>query len=145
MNRNDACLCGSGKKYKKCCMGQMRDIFGYIFMNMENIPSLEYMLMEQDGKFFIKLAFPSDDRTQMEKRVERINATNSSEAISEYSKPERSIWALGNHLMEWYGLERETILEAIKDIGIEQDLKTIVEYEYKNYLGEISKFKVKKY
>jgi len=49
INRNDPCPCGSGKKYKKCCMLEARHLAGVRAANREGVQKAVTWMTEQHG------------------------------------------------------------------------------------------------
>ncbi len=51
LRRNDSCLCGSGKKYKKCCLKEGIVYKTFISSNKNKFDELEYFSLVQDYDF----------------------------------------------------------------------------------------------
>jgi len=49
VNRNDPCPCGSGKKYKKCCMLEVRHLAGVRAANREGVQKAVSWVAEKHG------------------------------------------------------------------------------------------------
>lgn len=54
VNRNDPCPCGSGKKYKKCCMLEARHLAGIRAANREGVQQAVTWITEQHGDAFAR-------------------------------------------------------------------------------------------
>ena len=56
IGRNDPCPCGSGKKYKKCCIDKcVRDVSDVHTAPIENsVSGFDYILINKKSKFLLQ-------------------------------------------------------------------------------------------
>jgi SEC-C motif len=116
VGRNDPCLCGSGKKYKKCCMAK-DVVVGIRKVREERFFRLKYELSEEIYQF-LERSLPFSEKLRAEAVFgQKINSTQNSDMLG----PLFRLWYLFFHRfdnglrgVEWFYQEKKTSLKTEK-------------------------------